>query len=195
MISEVLNALLLTYVATEYLLASSSSRGGDTVVAISQRLMKSNTNRIAVLVVVVVNLMEHYHFNYRASAHGVMDRFLHVPRIVVAAVAYIVVLYFDCKRVSRSSLSLKSFLARVGMAFLRVAPAYPFLAVLISFGFLFVITAFEALHLNLDLLNMPIYYGTVYGPFSFVYWSVKSRVVDDFLHSLPTNKRTDETTT
>jgi hypothetical protein len=80
---------------------------------------------------------------------------------------------------------LASFLRQVAIAFLRILPVYPFLAVLISFVFLFVISAFEALHLPLEILNMPIYYGTLYGPFSYIYYNVKRRVIES-TQSLPT---------
>ena len=98
--------------------------------------------------------------------------FLHLPKILFAAVSYVVALYVDCRRVS-PKLTLGEFLPAVAWAFLRVIPVYPFLAVLISFVFLFVIAIVEGLGLPEDWLNWPIYYGTLYGPFSYVYWRVK----------------------
>ena len=74
------------------------------------------------------------------------------------------------------TLTMKAFISNVGVSFLKVIPAYPFLAVIISFVFLFVITFFESLHLPTQWLNWPIYYGTLYGPFVWVYMSVKRRV-------------------
>ena len=112
---------------------------------------------------------------------------MHLPKVAFAALAYNVALYFDCKR-AQPVLTVKTFLPIVGKAFLRVLPAYPFLAIVISFGFMILINIFEALHLNLDLLNWPIYYGTLYGPFSFVYYKVKERVVDESFNTLPRMK-------
>jgi hypothetical protein len=54
-------------------------------------------------------------------------------------------------------------------------PVYPFIAVIISFIFLFVITAFEQLHLQTAVLNGPIYYFTLYGPLMLTYWDVKRK--------------------
>ena len=67
---------------------------------------------------------------------------------------------------------------QVGWAFLKILPAYPFLAVLISFVFLFVIDLWEhVFHLPLEWLNNPIYYGTLYGPFAYTYVHVKREVL------------------
>jgi len=182
MISEVLNALLLTYLATEYSVASSKSTmawrqsGGDGRTAFLHILQQPRF-LVPCFVVVLVNLIE------RASFLGnviteTLHRFLHIPKILFAAISYIVVLYYDCKR-RHSSLEAFAFLKQVGLAFLYVLPVYPFLAVLISLGFLFVINIFEFFHWDEQLLNAPIYYGVLYGPFSFVYWRVKEKIVQE----------------
>jgi hypothetical protein len=78
------------------------------------------------------------------------------------------------------------FLPKVGWAFLlRVLPAYPFLAVMISVGFLFVINLWEFLHLPNEWLNMPIYYGVFYGPLAYTYVHVKQQVVCYESNTLP----------
>jgi hypothetical protein len=68
------------------------------------------------------------------------------------------------------------FLPYVGRAFVRILPAYPFMAVMISFGFMFIINIWEFFHLPLEWLNSPIYYGTLYGPFGWIYIHVKKHV-------------------
>jgi hypothetical protein len=78
------------------------------------------------------------------------------------------------------------FLPKVGWAFCKVLPAYPFLAVCISVCFMFVINLWEALHLPLEWLNMPIYYGTLYGPFAYTYVHVKQQVMCYETTTLPT---------
>lgn len=80
---------------------------------------------------------------------------------------------------------VSAFLPKVGHAFIRVLPAYPFMAVAISFCFMFVISLWEALHLPLEWLNGPIYYGTLYGPFAWIYIHVKTRVRQE-ASALPT---------
>ena len=77
--------------------------------------------------------------------------------------------------------SNRFFIRQLLQSFCRLLPVYPFLAVLISFGFLFLITTFETLHLPLEILNMPIYYGTLYGPLGLMYWDVKKCVVRDLV--------------
>ena len=42
-----------------------------------------------------------------------------------------------------------------------------------------VVNAWEALGLPTEVLNWPIYYGTLYGPFSCVYFRVKKGVEDE----------------
>ena len=179
MISEVLNALFITYVGTEYLLDGVSTQ---------KRLTKrKSTFAILAFIVVFVNFIDRV-TGAADVVNEALKGFLHTPRVVFAAVVYVVALYYDCRRVSRATLTLKTFLPLVGKAFLRVLPAYPFLAVAISFVFMIVINIFEALHLPLEILNWPIYYGTLYGPFSFVYWKVKERVVDESFNTLPRTK-------
>eukprot|EP00562_Extubocellulus_spinifer_P023834 CAMPEP_0178675982 /NCGR_PEP_ID=MMETSP0698-20121128/35670_1 /TAXON_ID=265572 /ORGANISM="Extubocellulus spinifer, Strain CCMP396" /LENGTH=165 /DNA_ID=CAMNT_0020320185 /DNA_START=233 /DNA_END=731 /DNA_ORIENTATION=+ len=107
----------------------------------------------------IVNISTRLHIHLTGSkalsfADAAVTKISHLPRVVFAAVAYIVALYFDCRR-SQGDLAFGNFLKRVGVAFLRVAPVYPFLAVAISFVFLFIISAFEALHLPLEILNLP----------------------------------------
>jgi hypothetical protein len=174
MISEVLNTLFLTYLATEYLIANDA---GVRRPNWQKRLFRLH-NLYAFLVVALLNLLDRL-TGAATFANSLLQGFFHLPKILFAAICYVLTLYLDCKRVSSGLALCSDFLPRVGWTFLRVLPAYPFLAVLISFGFLFVINIFEFLHLPLELLNWPIYYGTLYGPFSFVYWKVKQRVVDD----------------
>jgi hypothetical protein len=181
MISELLNTLFLTYLLTEYLIATDVSVRRPNW----QKRLFQPRNLAAGVVVALLNLLDRL-TGAAAFANNLLEGFLHLPKVLFAAVCYVLTLYADCKRVSPKLALCSDFLPRVGWTFLRVLPAYPFLAVLISFGFLFVINIFEFLHLPLELLNWPIYYGTLYGPFTFVYWKVKQRVVED-LSTLPSS--------
>jgi hypothetical protein len=175
MISEVLNALFLTYIVTEYLLASNldhMSRDVDW----SKRILQRH-NIIAALILAMINVLERI-TGAADIAKDLFQGFIHAPKIVFAAICYIFALRVDCRKVA-PHLGWKAFLYKVLIAFLYVLPVYPALAVLISFGFLIVINIFEVLHLNEDILNWPIYYGTLYGPFSFVYWKVKGDILEE----------------
>jgi hypothetical protein len=187
MISEVSNALLLTFFATEYLIAANDhdySSGSNKNTDWKDNLL-SRRNLVVVLVVGLVNIFDRLS-GLAVAANGALQGFLHLPRIGFAAAAYVVALFIDCRRVS-PSLQAGNFLRTVGLAFLYVLPVYPFLAVLISFVFMVVIRLFEVLNLPLEWLNAPIYYGTLYGPFSFVYFRVKQRIVHDRT-SLPSSR-------
>ena len=198
MISEVANALFLTYLASEYLVDDVN------VARRSNGRSSSSTMTIGVLfvVVILVNIVDRI-TGAVDVVNRLLDGFFHLPRITFAAVFYVIALYVDVTRQQRKHqqqqqmldpssstskvniITWKSFLSKVGVAFCQVLPAYPFLAVLISFVFLFVINLWEALHLPLEWLNAPIYYGTLYGPFAWVYVHVKHRILDDEKHRLP----------
>lgn len=182
MISEVVNALFITYVGTEYLLENNGISSNNRVA----KLVRSHGFAIVVGSVVCINVIDRV-TGAADVINNVLQGFMHLPKVAFAALAYNVALYYDCKR-AQPVLTVKTFLPIVGKAFVRVLPAYPFLAIVVSFVFMIVINIFERLHLNLDILNWPIYYGTLYGPFSFVYYKVKERVVDESFNTLPGRK-------
>lgn len=182
MISEVVNSLFVTYFASEFLVADTpaidkrhNSWFGSTKRFIKERYISLS---VGICIVALVNLLDHVS-GKKEKANVLLQSFFHLPKIVFAAVAYMTCLYFDIHR-RAPLLTLSAFLAKVGLAFLRVLPAYPFLAVLMSFVFLFVINIWEALGLPLEWLNAPIYYGTLYGPFAWVYAQVKRQVLWEY---------------
>jgi len=192
MLCEVVNAVFLTYLGTEFLVASSSS-GSSSPYSRQQHgtvaldWWKSRLNGALLSVVLIVNILDRLHVSgsfFLSFFSQFLGRLYHAPRILFAALGYMMALFLDCQR-HIGNLSLKKFMKRVGFHFLKVLPAYPILAVLISCVFLFLITTFEALGLQLEWLNGPIYYGTLYGPFSVVYWNVKKSFMDD-KNTLPT---------
>lgn len=137
------------------------------------------------LVVLSVNLLVHFQATGKALAEWMHDKVerthhFHISRIFAAMCSFLLALYWDCRQsyklqyskyetrspggaASSPPWSNRHFLQHLFHSFCKVLPIYPFLAVIISFGFLFIITAFERLNLPLQLLNTPIYYGTLYG--------------------------------
>lgn len=148
MISEVVNTLFLTYLVTEYLLVTNdfSTRRQNW----QKRLFQTH-NVTAAALVAVLNLVDRL-TGAASFVNGLLQGFLHLPKVIVAALCYVITLYADCKRTS-PQLGLNEFLPKVGWTFLKVLPAYPFLAVLISFVFLFLINIFEFLNLPLELVS------------------------------------------
>jgi hypothetical protein len=185
MISEVVNALCITYIATEYTLAScnSTTDGRQSWWKIFSRAPKQQHLIGIVVIVVLINILDRVS-GAAEFANEMFQGVLHVPKVILCALVYVIALYIDCRRYATPLRNFKTFSCLVGAAFCRVAPAYPILAVMISFVFMFVISAFEALKLPLEWLNMPIYYGTLYGPFSVIYYIVKKRALQDY-YSLP----------
>jgi hypothetical protein len=119
-----------------------------------------------------------------------VENFFLVPRIFVAIMSFLIVLYFDCRWIASTNnasntdmtssniqaWSNQIFCHQLLQSFCLLLPVYPFLAVIISFGFLFVVTVFEKMQWPMDVLDMPIYYGTLYGPLSYIYWDVKKKI-------------------
>lgn len=201
MIAEVANALLLTYLATEYGSFFEGGGGGSKLHRYhydeddddddKKRKRREKMRKIAMVVALVffINLCDEI-TGIGAVSHAVVDFFviLHLPKAVFAASVYVAALYFDCRSafVQHGNTDHKTlndfkanFLPRVIRLFLRILPVYPVAAVLISFGFMFVISLFELLHMPVDVLNWPIYYGTLYGPFSYIYCIVKRDVIQE----------------
>lgn len=184
MISEIVNSLAVTYLATEYLTSSQASLSLSSWWSL---LLQNRSNVIAlVAIVIIINIFD----RISGATHAIrelFDELYHIPiKPILVALAYVFTLYVDCRYRCDSKLQFNKFIKNVGVAFLYVLPVYPFLAVLISFGFLIVINIFEFFNIPLSILNWPIYYGTLYGPFSFVYWKVKERVVQE-KYSLPSS--------
>jgi hypothetical protein len=184
MISEVLNSLLMTYVASEYLIFESMSGRREPGVVSFLRARGKYISFLAT-VVIFANILDHHPTwgLHTTLFKTLVDDFLHIPKVVFAMIAYLIALYYDIHRVA-PLLTLRQFAGKISWALLRHAPAYPLLAVLISFGFLFVITLWDMLGLNDAWLNAPIYYGTLYGPLAFIYVTVKGQVVHE-VTSLP----------
>jgi hypothetical protein len=185
MISEAVNALFLTYLVSEYL-AETNHDGGPMGRRDWTRRFRQRHVAGCGLAVLAVNLVERNATVAAPILKASVQRFLHLPKVVLIMALYVVALYADCRR-SCPSLRLNEFAKRIGVAFCHLLPVYPLLAIAISFGFLLLINLFEFLRLPLELLNWPIYYGTLYGPFSLIYWDVKRRILDEKV-SLPVSR-------
>ena len=173
MISEVVNALLLTFLASEYLVVP-----GDRDPASRRRQSRpfvSRSTTILAGLTLLINAIDRISGAYEL-VNRLLDGFLHAPKICFAAGAFLLALYVDVS--IRVQITWRSFLPKVGWEFLKVLPWYPFLAVLVSFVFLFVINIWEFLNFPMQLLNAPIYFGTLYGPLAFVYVQVKKSILE-----------------
>jgi hypothetical protein len=176
MISEIANALFLTYACSEYLVGAEDLPSRRRQQQHHPTAILSRSTIILAVITLFVNVLDRITGAYEI-ANQLFEGFLHAPKIIFAAGAFVLALYIDVSiRVSR--ITWKVFLPKVGWEFLKVLPWYPFLAVLVSFVFLFVINIWEFLHLNTQLLNAPIYFGTLYGPFAWVYVHVKKSILE-----------------
>ena len=193
-LSEVTNALLLTYIATEYSIRSSSIQGFSW-----KKFCQSIWNRIWMMITILLYVADRYASSSSSSSipsttlskillhiRSYLEFLYHTPKIMLVALLYMMVLYVDCRRFTTTASSsstatttwtIRSFLSIVGIEFLKILPLYPFMAVVISCGFMLLVGFCETLHLPVKWLNWPIYYGTLYGPFTFVYLQVKRRII------------------
>lgn len=92
---------------------------------------------------------------------------IHVPRFIVAALAFLGVLYLDIRRTVEVNPPL--FLKEVARSCAYVAPLYPLLAILCSLIFVPIMSVFDKAGWSLRSLDAPIFYTVFYGPFSAVY--------------------------
>ena len=188
-----MNSVFITFLATEYLLNNNNdditSRTQNKRTSIVQTLTTTFITskhtrpiRITFIVVLSINIFANFHgigVSISQWIHNKIVALLHIPRVLIAITSFVTTLYWDCRtkyiQNTKKDLQLNNnnnntapwsnsyFIRQLLQSFCRLLPVYPFLAVVISFGFLFIISAFEKLHLPLQILNMPIYYGTLYG--------------------------------
>jgi hypothetical protein len=207
MISELLNSLFLTYLASEYLVVQDDAGPSPSRRRLSLLTTSLQQKLTAILAgtVLVVNIVDRMVGVTKWIHVGIsfLNIFSWPFKILLAASFYVGGLYLDINRKSlfarrRSPNSDSSdddfskrmpfwsiFLPKVGWAFCKVLPAYPFLAVTISICFMFVINLWDFLHLPEEWLNAPIYYGTLYGPFAYTYMHVKQQVLCHDAYAMP----------
>ena len=227
MISEIINSLFLTYLASEYLISQNNQYSPGTIRTTSSTIYNTYTTikqRITILlagIVLIVNIIDRliglsngFHLfldnNWILLFFGGSSSSSYYISIVfkatLAATCYVMALYIDINRnafffsarkknkneddntrtsTTSKILPFSIYISKVGWAFLKILPAYPFLAVLISFMFLFVINIWEFFNLPLEWLNDPIYYCVLYGPFAYTYVHVKNEVIVNTM-SIPT---------
>lgn len=201
MLLELTNSIFVTFLATECLLLNNENRDEITIAnpnnqrSSLHRLLHRYTSRfsrplqILTLLVASINLFANFHDKGVALSSWIKTHVgsFHIPRIVAAIFTFLAALWCDCRRIVNNTSAKKSsrgnkasaswsntyFLRQLAKSFCKLLPVYPFVAVIISFVFLFVITAFEKLHLETAILNGPIYYVTLYGPLMLTYWDVK----------------------
>jgi hypothetical protein len=179
MISEVVNSLFLTYLASEYLVAEDHPSVQRNKSRTAPRNVLTKRTLPLAAVVLLVNALDHLAGAKLDFVYRLFQSFMHLPKVLFAASAYVCALFVDIFYVQKVPLLMSTYLRKVGWAFCKILPAYPLMAVLMSFVFLFVINIWEALHLPMEWLNAPIYYGTLYGPFAWVYVYVKRQVCEE----------------
>lgn len=151
---EVLSSVVLTYASSEYLYGAKRR-------AVHAMWM--------VIALQLIEAMFQLQFNVK-----ILNFTLNLPmKILVVSGSFCCALWVDCTRSLNQVIPLKEFMLEVWNGCLYLLPVYIVLAVFISFVFMLISDVFEFFSLPTKILNWPIYYGTLYGPFVVVYHKVK----------------------
>lgn len=95
-------------------------------------------------------------------------------RVLLATVAYPLACYLDLLRTS-SSLRFRDFLSLIPRALLVTVGLFPLLLIGIGAIFLALCSVLEHTGVDPHVINWPIYYGVLYGPFAGFYFDIKRR--------------------
>jgi hypothetical protein len=98
----------------------------------------------------------------------------HAFQVLMAMVGFTILCYCDVKRLAPGT-TLAEFWSSVAFALAYVGPMIPFIAIVISTMFMVALSLLECIGIDPHILNSAIFYGTIYGPFAFVYWEVKKK--------------------
>ena len=109
--------------------------------------------------------------------------------VVVVAFFFTFAAYLDVRR-EMSTLTFTLFLPHAVMGLKWILPVFPCLMVGFSLLFFVLVLLVEGVGIDSHILNYPIYYGTLYGPFSLIYWNVKKKLLKsgDGLMGPPSSK-------
>jgi hypothetical protein len=152
---EIVTSVLLTYASSEYMYGS------------KYRCL------YAVWVVIILQLFE------AILALGLEITMPKVAfslpiKILLVSGSFCGTLWFDCSR--SHNIAMKEFFVEVWKGCLFLFPVFPFVAIFISFIFMLISNVFIWFAIPTQILNWPIYYGTLYGPFAIVYHRVKKKM-------------------
>lgn len=100
----------------------------------------------------------------------------YVFTVFMVAVFFSLAAFLDVRR-EVNTLTFLGFMPHVIRGLKWVLPVFPFLMVAFSLFFFLLVCLCEAVKIDPHFLNYPIYYGTLYGPFSLVYWNVKKEML------------------
>lgn len=122
----------------------------------------------AIVLLQFIDACFYYHFEFRFSAMPLsISRF----KIILIALTFLISLWADCSR--NRHIAPRVFFAEIWRACTFLAPVFPFVAILISFGLMLMRSIFDFFRFPTRILHWPIYYLTIYGPFAIVYHRVK----------------------
>jgi hypothetical protein len=110
-------------------------------------------------------------------------------KISVLVAFFLILLYIDVRRI-RSVLPLPLFGRALIDAVLFSVLAIPVAAIAISFVFLLIVSVLGKVGADpehSELMNLLVFYGTLYGPFYIIYWNAKKNLLA--LPLLPTGRR------
>ena len=124
MISEIINSLFLTYLASEYLIAEEPpGQQRNNANSRFKHILQKRTIPLATIVL-IINILENYLtpiIGVTSSLKSIFERFLHLPKAIFAAIAYVCGLYVDLRYNHHITIQIyPTFLRKVSIAFCKV---------------------------------------------------------------------------
>ena len=129
---------------------------------------------------------------FRVSAAHAAVHHSTALKVIAVAAAFALACFLDIRRFARG-LTARGFARELACALAYVAPLFPCLAVAISLGFFVLISLLELVGIDPHVINGAVMYGTLYGPFAWVYFVAKRRCLANSDFELPTTTTTTTT--
>ena len=186
---EIANALLVSFLASEYLLKGHFPVRWerDRLVASSNWAQILGTAAWAILNIVVFlsKLFSGPVANVEGEGREANQFKLPSQVFLLAALASFVGLaWWDVRR-ARPDVTPRTFARQVCVSALESLLILPLASVAVALVFLILVALLDAVHTSTVWLNNPIYYGVLYGPFSTIYYFTKKRCVSNRGQILP----------
>lgn len=149
MLTEIITSLLITYASSEYLHGSKN------------RALRAVLGAFAAYIVHAL-----------PSVVAFLPALRFTTMLPIVALIYLVALY--CDAVLCLGMPRLEFVIALNAAAVRLIPLFPLLSIAFAFVFLELGELCERLGFGHQWLNVPIYYGVLYGPFAYIYVHVKA---------------------
>lgn len=188
---ELVNALVITFVATEHLLKEQLryERGGGGTQSLRARRIYLGGLGVWILVNFGFFVSKLFAGSGGDGGDGGSHAFHFKPfpsqvALVAVLLAFVGLAWWDIHRL-KPDVTVKTFARQICISTLESLLILPLVSVGVAMAFLVLIGILDVVHTSTAWLNNPIYYGVLYGPFSTIYFFTKKRCVSNRGQILP----------